>query len=199
MNQQTPLDDVPADDDLELLSVIIENVGHPLSKALLSQARQALQRIGEKARVAERATGEGPKATVGVGNYVRIVRGRKLPHGSLWRVEWKGPTEFGYSLRLRSIYGELAFTAYKNVHGAVATPDEEALASFMLDLVRQRHLNLAIPPFPRSRNFHAYVSCRFCRQEVSTSTSGSYNHLKGCKEIPKTLLPVTLRHSRRGS
>lgn len=42
-----------------------------------------------------------------------------------------------------------------------------------------------------------FVSCRFCRREVSTVSSEWYQHLRCCKEIPKTLLPRALRYSHR--
>jgi hypothetical protein len=131
------------------------------------------------------------------GRFVRVVKGRKVPHGTIGIVCWSGDSGWGHSVGFRSLYGELHFTAYKNVEGYKPTETEERTTRFFLGLVKQREVVILSPL--KERGEHQRVSCRFCRLELNISVGLAtplYNHLRVCPKVPNTQLPTGIRHLR---
>lgn len=59
---------------------------------------------------------------------VKVVRGRKVPVGTLARVFWSGETQFGWSCGLELTTGERVFTALKNLETLTANDPTDLTA-----------------------------------------------------------------------
>lgn len=85
------------------------------------------QTIAERARYAAAAKARAEREaeeearTVRWGKTVKVVRGRKVPKGTVARVFWMGENKWGWSVGLELDNGDRVFTALHNVEVVQAT------------------------------------------------------------------------------
>lgn len=65
---------------------------------------------------------------------VKVVRGRKVPVGTVARVFWSGETRFGWSCGLELTTGERVFTALKNLEALTANDPTDLTADQVASL-----------------------------------------------------------------
>lgn len=92
--------------------------------AFYSIARTIAERAAYAAAAKARAEREAAEEAVTVrwGKTVKVVRGRKVPKGTVARVFWVGENRWGWSVGLELDSGDRVFTALHNVE-VVASPE----------------------------------------------------------------------------
>lgn len=91
-------------------------------------AREIERRANEeRARmIREQRAAEEEAVTVRCGKTVKVVRGRKVPKGTVARVFWMGENQWGWSAGLEMESGERVFTALRNVEVVAEAIAEKA-------------------------------------------------------------------------
>ena len=74
----------------------------------------------------EQRAAEEEAVTVRCGKTVKVVRGRKVPKGTVARVFWMGENQWGWSAGLETASGERMFTALQNVEVVAEAIAEKA-------------------------------------------------------------------------
>lgn len=81
----------------------------------VAQEEIRLQKEKEYAEADRKYRAEQEALTPSRGKTVKVVKGRKLAHGTEARVFWRGQTQYGWSVGLELSCGEKVFVAEKNV------------------------------------------------------------------------------------
>ncbi len=130
------------------------------------------------------------------GGFVVVRRGRKLRHGTIGLVNWVGDSGYGKGVGLRTMHGQHAFTALKNVESYWPSDAERQHLYTMLWLAKQAQ---RAPYLPRCMVLlEPWVHCRFCKVRYDVrQVTAEYEHLRACQKTPRELLPRSLRYARK--